>query len=105
MGGNWLKPIKTSHTAEWRLVCFPFGGGGANAFWAWQHEIPKSVELWALCLPGREHRISEPFVLNPRDVLRHVLEDLVRVEDKHLILYGHSLGAGLALAGCSSSSS
>lgn len=78
-----------------RLVCFPYAGGGASAFYSWK-------KLSDLCilpiqLPGRESRISE----SPHSKLRKVVEEISRdietiLRDNEIVFFGHSMGALLA---------
>ena len=45
-----------------RLLCFPYAGGSANAFYTWSKQLPPEVEVWALQLPARGPRYKEPTV-------------------------------------------
>ena len=66
---NWLVCIKKCNNPKLRLICFPFGGGGAASFWEWQFELAHDIELWAVRLPGRENRITEKFVTDANKVV------------------------------------
>ena len=42
-----------------RLFCFPYGGGGASIYREWQKNLPDSIEVCPIQLPGREDRMNE----------------------------------------------
>jgi surfactin synthase thioesterase subunit len=82
-----------------RLLCFPYGGGGASYFRAWQELLGEEIEVCAIQLPGREGRYSEPRLreIEPLlTVLRDELAPLLQGPPVHL--FGYSLGAGIAHA-------
>lgn len=96
MKPSFAVPIRLAEHPLLRLVCFPFGGAGAAAYWDWKQWLPAHVELWAIRLAGRESRFREPFA----DVAE-VVADALRVELSALppapvVYFGHSMGAGLA---------
>lgn len=81
-----------------RLYCLPYAGGSAARIYAgWQGRLPGDVEVVPLELPGRGTRIRErPVPLADvvvADVLRRILPRL----DETFALFGHSLGALLAV--------
>lgn len=97
MSAGWLAALKRCERPRLRLVCFPFGGGGATAFYQWQAALPPDVELWAVALPGREHRSDEPPETDGAAAVAALYAALEPLHDAPLAFYGHSLGAGLAL--------
>ncbi len=79
-----------------QVICFPPAGSGASFFATWQKQMPKSIAIRAVQLPGREQRYNEePY----RDLdalvdeLKHVLSEEI---DQPFVLLGHSFGAVLA---------
>lgn len=78
------------------LVCFPYAGGGASMFHSWPQGLPATVQVCAVCLPGRENRIGQPFATSVEEVTEAVLADLAPRLDAPLALFGHSMGAALA---------
>lgn len=86
--------------AAMRLFCFPYAGGGASVYSAWQEALGPSVEVCAIQAPGRESRIAEPPI---REMARWVadltpaLVDLARLP---FAFFGHSLGAVAAFEMC-----
>jgi surfactin synthase thioesterase subunit len=97
VSAGWLAALKRCDRPRLRLICFPFGGGGATAFYQWQAALPPGVELWAVALPGREHRSDEPPATDAEAAVAALCAALEPLHDAPLAFYGHSLGAGLAL--------
>ena len=95
--GEWFPAIDTRATAELRLFCFPFAGGGALAFRNWPRRAEDRVALCPIRLPGRETRATEkPF--ERMDDLIAALGPAMRpfVDAIPFAFYGHSMGAGVA---------
>ncbi|GAA5174034.1 pyochelin biosynthesis editing thioesterase PchC [Pseudonocardia eucalypti] len=85
-----------------RLLCFPWAGASASVYRDWAAALPAGVELTAVQYPGREDRGREPFATDLLELAGEVVgEWLDRVADPTdapLVLFGHSMGASLALA-------
>ncbi len=79
--------------ARLRLLCFPYAGGGVSVFRAWEDELPETVDVCPVRLPGRESRWKEP----PFTRLTPLVETLARVLrpmlDVPFAFFGHSMGA------------
>lgn len=92
---TWFMPIRKIEDASLIIVCFPYGGGGASKFWPWKN-LRVNADIWAVKLPGRESRISEPLVTSSTEVINSIIKGLPRDFKTRFIFYGHSMGAGLA---------
>jgi medium-chain acyl-[acyl-carrier-protein] hydrolase len=79
-----------------RLICLPYAGGSASAFREWRLPDDLRTEVWAVQLPGRENRISEPLVRRLDPLLDGLAEGLRPLLDRPFALFGHSLGALVA---------
>lgn len=80
-----------------RLYCFPFAGGAAAAYFAWNHIVTRSVELRAAQLPGRHDRIDEPPYIELSPLVSRLADDLTCEGDgRPFAFFGHSVGALLA---------
>ncbi|MEJ3746444.1 aminotransferase class III-fold pyridoxal phosphate-dependent enzyme [Actinomycetes bacterium KLBMP 9797] len=82
--------------ASARLVCFPHAGGSPSFFRGWGRNLP-DVEVYVACYPGRAERIEEP---PPTDLCRLAVDlaaEILPLADRPLALFGHSLGAVVAL--------
>lgn len=79
-------------------VCVPFGGGSAISYLALAESMPAGDALYAVELPGHDYaRPDDP--LQPFDaVAARCAEEIETTVDGPLMLYGHCLGAGMAVA-------
>lgn len=83
--------------ARLRLLCLPPAGGAASFYRAWAALLPRHVELVAVELPGHGARYGEPFAASVTDAVQQTLDDLSRMPAGRWAVYGHSMGALLAL--------
>lgn len=107
MHGNTIRPVRRElrgilrrfrRTARplLRLVCFPWAGAGASVYRRLALELPDTVDVLAVQLPGREDRCREPGLTCMALAVEHVLGELVPLLDRPLVLFGHSMGALVA---------
>lgn len=104
---NWVQPRSMSNwltgvgrplagKPKWRLVCFPYAGGGPGVFRGWSELLPQDVEILCAHLPGRESRIAD----FPETDFNLVVSELVGALSELLpaptLFFGHSLGGLLA---------
>ncbi|HEU4726930.1 MAG TPA: alpha/beta fold hydrolase [Kofleriaceae bacterium] len=91
---RWSRQARPDPTpAALRLVCFPYGGGGAGIYRTWHKALPETVEVLAIDLPGRERRFREqPFDrLGP--LVAALTDAVAPALQSPFAIYGHSLGA------------
>lgn len=81
---------------EVNLLCIPYAGGGASAYYAWKKRLNSKVGLYAVQLPGRENRIVDTPYESIHDMIPDLLEEMDVVVQKPYILFGHSMGAKVA---------
>jgi len=94
--GRWLQCNRPEPGAQFRMVCFPHAGGSASFFRGWERQLP-GIEVHAVCYPGRGERIDEP---PPNDLCMlagQIAEAVFGLVGVPLVLFGHSLGAAVAL--------
>lgn len=96
MDDPWLFIPRRRPHAALRLICLPFAGGGASAFRSWADEVPESVEVRAIQLPGREGRFAEPAIRELPQVLQAVADALRPMTSCPYAVFGHSMGSVLA---------
>ncbi|MDX3662224.1 alpha/beta fold hydrolase [Streptomyces sp. ID05-26A] len=95
-GSGWLVRPKPRPGAARRVVCLPYAGGGASAYWDWADLLGESVDLWVAALPGRERRFGEP-ALTEAAAITVPLAEAIRSEiAAPVVLFGHSMGGLLA---------
>lgn len=89
----WITYPKPQPLARLRLFCLPYAGGGASIYRGWQDDLPASIEVCPIQLPGRENRFREPrFTQLPPLVA--ALSLAIRPHlTKPYAFFGHSLGA------------
>lgn len=88
----WIVCPRPNPKAQLRLFCFPYAGGGAWSFRTWANELPATIEVCAIELPGRGTRMPEAPFTTLEDLLRSLLPALVSALDKPFALFGHSMG-------------
>ncbi|XP_004691164.1 PREDICTED: S-acyl fatty acid synthase thioesterase, medium chain [Condylura cristata] len=83
--------------ALFRLICFPWAGGGSIYFAKWGHKMNNFVEVHSIRLAGRETRAEEPFTSDMQQVVDEIVCALLPIlQDKPFAFFGHSLGALIA---------
>ena len=93
---RWLSWYTANPLADYRLFCFPYGGGGAGAFRTWQDGFPSTIEVCPVQIPGREERLSEPRFTRIDSLVEALAGALSGLIDKPFAFFGHSLGAMIA---------
>ncbi|WP_415952956.1 thioesterase II family protein [Streptomyces sp. KLOTTS4A1] len=96
---QWIYPLrKPSGPYRSRLVVFPYATAGPSALRPLLTRLPDTTEVLGVALPGRERRFGEQPDTTPADVVRGVAEALAARPELPTHLFGHSMGAGLAVA-------
>jgi pyochelin biosynthetic protein PchC len=93
--------LSTPSRAAVDLVVAPGAAVGPSYFDSWPQVLPADWRLTALCLPGRSHRYGESFATDMNDLTDDLAgaldQDLRNPAGTPLVLFGHSMGALLAL--------
>lgn len=79
-----------------RLLCFAHAGGSALVFRTWREKLPWTIQACAVQLPGRERRLTEPFITNMPRLIHELSGSLAPLLEGRIALIGHSLGAKIA---------
>uniref|UniRef100_A0A8C6GWF5 S-acyl fatty acid synthase thioesterase, medium chain n=1 Tax=Mus spicilegus TaxID=10103 RepID=A0A8C6GWF5_MUSSI len=83
--------------ALFKLICFPWAGGGSTHFAKWGRKINGLLEVHAVRLAGRETRLEEPFSNDIYQIAEEVVTALLPIiRDKAFAFFGHSFGSYIA---------
>ena len=93
LSNKWLLFPMPNPAAAIRLFCFHYAGGSAQVFHDWPRHLPPIVEMGAIQLPGRGHRLGEPHVRRLAPLCRIAAQELLPYLDKPFVFFGHSMGA------------
>jgi pyochelin biosynthesis protein PchC len=78
------------------LVCFPHAGAGASAFHAWPQRLAPWADVVVVQMKGREDRLAEPLDDALPDLAGCIADELAASGHRHIVLFGHSMGAIVA---------
>ena len=96
--GPWLSQRgRTDSEPRIRLFCLPHAGAGTAAYNIWKRSLPASIEVCPIQIPGRESRLSEPSCTDCVTLIESLTLALAGHLDKPYAIFGHSMGALLAL--------
>jgi medium-chain acyl-[acyl-carrier-protein] hydrolase len=90
---RWFIRHRPNRSPKIRLFCFPFGGGGASFFRTWIDYLPPQIELCAVQIPGREHRLREPLFTELLPLVNTISKVVQPYIDTPFVFFGHSMGA------------
>lgn len=93
---KWINYRKSQSQAIFRLFCFPYGGAGATIYRDWQNEMPASIEICPIQLPGREERMDEAPFNDLNSLLENLLFNIQPELNLPFAFYGHSFGVLIA---------
>jgi len=92
-GNKWLVSYQESDDANLTLFCFPYAGGNAAVFKSWINYLPKTVNLFAIELPGHGTRLSEKPIDNFKALIEDITKAALPLLSKPYVVFGHSMGA------------
>ena len=76
-----------------RLICFPYAGGGASIYRPWSDNLPPTIEVCSIQLPGRGARLLEKPFSRISPLVSALGQALLPLLDKPFAFFGHSMGA------------
>jgi medium-chain acyl-[acyl-carrier-protein] hydrolase len=75
------------------LFCFPYAGGSAMIYHAWEKKLDRSIRLVPVELAGRGRRTGHPLYKNIGEAVEDALEQMAgTINESPYALFGHSLG-------------
>jgi medium-chain acyl-[acyl-carrier-protein] hydrolase len=92
----WLTHVKAKQGARVRLFCFPYAGSAAHIFRSWSSNLPETVDVLPVQLPGRGNRLSHPLFHRLPLLVRAAAEAFLPHLDLPFAFFGHSMGALIA---------
>ena len=92
----WVVGAKPNPDASLRLFCFPYAGGTAAIYRAWQSGLSSKVEVCPVQLPGRGRRLNEPAFTNVHALIQPLAQALLPYLGKQFAFFGHSMGATIS---------
>jgi len=92
----WLSLRRPKSRARVRLFCFPYAGGSEAVFRTWQQNLPETIEVLPIQLPGRGTRIKEPALTRLAPLVQALSQSLQPELDLPFAFFGHSMGGLIA---------
>jgi len=89
----WTAYVQLNPKARLRLFCLPYAGGGASIYRTWAKELPGSVEVVPVQLPGREARLREAPLTRIGPLVEAAGSSLSPYFDTPFCFFGHSMGS------------
>lgn len=93
---KWVRTFQPAPGGAVRLVCLPHAGGSASLFFPMAKAFGPGVEVMAVQYPGRQDRRHEPGIDSVEEYADEIFAVLRQLDDRPLMLFGHSMGAVLA---------
>jgi medium-chain acyl-[acyl-carrier-protein] hydrolase len=97
---SWLVYPQQQARPQLRLFCFAYAGGSAWVFRHWAQQLPTTVEVCAIELPGRGKRLTEPALSNLTELIQTLGPQLLPSLNLPFAFFGHSMGALIAFELC-----
>ena len=93
---SWITCPRPNPGAPLRLFCLSSAGAGASMYRLWPSQLPASVEVCPVQLPGREDRYREPAFTSLAGLSRAIAREMTPFLDRRYAIFGHSMGALIA---------
>ncbi len=91
---KWILNFNPRPNALRRLFCLPYAGSSsAIVYRKWTSDLPSTVEVLPIELPGRGARLNEPLRTDIIPLAQEIAEILSAFNDKPFEIFGHSMGS------------
>ncbi|MCU0532567.1 MAG: thioesterase II family protein [Hydrococcus sp. Prado102] len=88
----WIKCSRPNSKANLRLFCFPYAGGGTWSFRDWSDNLPQTIEVCSIELPGRGTQMKSPPFTQLHPLVCAIADALRLYLNKPFAFFGHSMG-------------
>lgn len=93
---RWLRCYRPRPPAATKLICLPHAGGSASAYRAWPDRAGAGIEVHAVQYPGREDRLTDPFIDRMDALVEAIVTELAATRLGRFAFFGHSMGGAVA---------
>lgn len=90
---SWITCPKPNPKAKIRLFCFPYSGGSATIFRTWANDLPDSIELCPIEIPGRGKQIKLSPYTKIEPLIQATATNIIPYLNKPYAFFGYSMGA------------
>jgi medium-chain acyl-[acyl-carrier-protein] hydrolase len=90
---SWVICTSLNPHANLRLFCFPYAGGGSQSFQAWSSNLPLTIEICPVELPGRGALINLTPFTQLLPLVQAIAQTILPHLNKPFVFFGHSMGA------------
>ena len=90
---SWITCPKPNPQAKLRLFCFAYAGASASVFRTWADDLPATIELCPIEIPGRGRQIKSPPYTKILPLVREIATNIIPCLDKPFAFFGYSMGA------------
>ena len=93
---KWITVINKPAVVKMSMFIFPYAGGSAQTFKRWAPLFPTTTQVFAIQLPGRASRFTEPLLESIEDVLDALQPEIKPFLQRPFAFFGHSMGAAIS---------
>ncbi|TAE61954.1 MAG: thioesterase [Nostocales cyanobacterium] len=90
---SWITCPQPNPNAKIRLFCLPYAGGSAVIFHKWSKNLPQTIEVCPIEIPGRGRQITLPPHTKMKSLVAEIATKIIPFLDKPFAIFGHSMGA------------
>ncbi|MBH8561678.1 thioesterase [Nostoc sp. CENA67] len=90
---SWVTCPEPNPEASLRLFCLPYAGGSSLIYRTWSANLPSTVEVCPIELPGRGKQMRLPALTRLEALVAAIAPMLLPYLDKPFVFFGHSMGA------------
>lgn len=79
------------------MFALPYAGGSASIYRDWISELKPEIEVCPIEYPGHASRFCDPYYSSIEAAAEEISETILRKNPSDYVIYGHSMGALIAL--------